>query len=190
MIMGVPAQLDMVETTSPYYRSTYVFVSRDGRDCDLLAQETRAADLKIGVQLIGDNGFNTPPAHALGQQGISPILCGYTVYGDYRDASPRGSDCGGRRERAKSTWPPSGGRSPVILRARPAQVPLRPSRDARPRLPRLRFHFDIAIGVRKGDQPLKSKLDHVPERRRDDIRGCFESYGIPPFQCAASSDLQ
>ena len=60
VVIGTPA-LDMIGVTQPYYRSGYVFVSRasdDIRFTSLLAPELRT--LRVGVQLIGDDGFNTP----------------------------------------------------------------------------------------------------------------------------------
>ena len=44
--------------------------------------------LRIGVQLIGDDGANSPPAHALSRRGIVRNLIGFSVYGDYRTDSP------------------------------------------------------------------------------------------------------
>ncbi|HEU0150926.1 MAG TPA: quinoprotein dehydrogenase-associated putative ABC transporter substrate-binding protein, partial [Bradyrhizobium sp.] len=35
VVMGVPAGYDLVETTKPYYRSTYVFVTRQDQHLDL-----------------------------------------------------------------------------------------------------------------------------------------------------------
>ena len=51
-------------------------------------KDERLRSLSIGVQLIGDDGFNTPPAHALSEQGIVDNVVGYTVYGDYRQSNP------------------------------------------------------------------------------------------------------
>ena len=42
----------------------------------------------IGVQLIGDEGMNTPPAHALTERGIVGSVRGFMVYGDYRNDHP------------------------------------------------------------------------------------------------------
>jgi mxaJ protein len=73
-IMGVPTELDMVETTHPYYRSSYVFVSRTDRGLDLAAMtDPRLKRLRIGVQLIGNGGFNTPP-HMLSATSPSLIM--------------------------------------------------------------------------------------------------------------------
>ena len=89
VIMGVPAQLDMVATTRPYYRSSYVFLSRDDRRIDLVSiSDPRLRDLRIGVHLLGDDGFNTPPANALGEEGITRNVVGYSIYGDYRTPNP------------------------------------------------------------------------------------------------------
>jgi quinoprotein dehydrogenase-associated probable ABC transporter substrate-binding protein len=89
VIMGVPVGLDMVETTRPYYRSSYVFLSRSDRQLDIASMtDPRLRTLKIGIQLIGDDGFNTPPGHALAEQGIVDNVVGYTVYGDYRRPNP------------------------------------------------------------------------------------------------------
>jgi mxaJ protein len=70
-IMGVPAKLDLVTTSQPYYRSTYVFVYRSDHGLDRLNSilDPRLRKLAIGVQLIGDDGYNTPPSHALSEQG-------------------------------------------------------------------------------------------------------------------------
>jgi mxaJ protein len=88
-VMGVPVDYELVETTRPYYRSTYVFVSRAGRNLDVASiKDARLNDLKIGVHLIGSDGMNTPPSLALGQRNIVQNVVGYMIYGDYREPDP------------------------------------------------------------------------------------------------------
>jgi hypothetical protein len=71
VLMGVPP-LDMIRTTRPYYRSAYVFVSRQDRALDFSSIEApELKNLSIGVHLIGDDGANTPPADALGERTLS-----------------------------------------------------------------------------------------------------------------------
>ena len=79
----------MTGTTDPYYRSTYVFVTRADRHLGDLRSydDPRLSKFTIGVQLIGDDGANTPPAHALARRGNIDNVRGYMVYGDYRDAT-------------------------------------------------------------------------------------------------------
>jgi len=56
VIIGVPRLMDMVETTRPYYRSTYVFLSRQDRHLNLRSiKDPRLKDLKVGIQLIGND---------------------------------------------------------------------------------------------------------------------------------------
>jgi ABC-type amino acid transport substrate-binding protein len=66
VVLGVPAGFELALTTSPYYRSTYAFVSRKDRHLGVRSFDDEALRrLKVGVQLVGDDGANTPPAHAL-----------------------------------------------------------------------------------------------------------------------------
>src|SRR5947209_8590624 len=44
--------------------------------------------VRVGVQVIGDDYTNTPPAHALSRRGIVGNVVGYTVYGDYAQPDP------------------------------------------------------------------------------------------------------
>src|SRR5918995_717015 len=89
LIIGVPAGYDPVLTTRPYYRSTYVFVSRRDRRLALTSlDDPRLRTLRIGVHLMGDDGANAPPAHALARRSIIANVSGYTIYGDYTEPNP------------------------------------------------------------------------------------------------------
>ncbi len=179
VIMGVPADLRKVETTRPYYRSTYVFVSRAGSgDAISSLKDARLRSLTIGIQLIGDNGFNTPPSHALTSEGIVNNLRGYTVYGDYRQANPPARIVEAVRDGEvdiAAVWGPlagyfaSRGGTPLVV------TPVSDPDD----FPGLRFQFDIAMGVRKGDEVFKSQLNAVIERRHPEITALLKSYGVP-----------
>ena len=54
----------------------------------MIRQVTVLRGLRIGVHLIGDDGFNVPPAHALARRGIVGNVRGYPIYGDYREPNP------------------------------------------------------------------------------------------------------
>ena len=178
VVMGVP-DLDMIDTTRPYYRSTYVFVSRADRRLDFSSIEApELRTLRIGVHLIGDDGANPPPAHALGAQGIVDNVVGYMIYGDYREDSPpaRLIEAVERGDvDVAAVWGPLAG-----YFAKHSQVPLRvvPITDTEAYRP-LVFQFPIAMGVRKGDRALADRLNQVIERRGDEIRALLERYGVP-----------
>jgi mxaJ protein len=89
VVMGVPHDLAMLSTTEPYYRSSYVFVTRKDRGLDITSlDDPLLQHLKIGVQLIGDDMSNAPPAHALAQRGVVNNVVGFMVYGDYARPNP------------------------------------------------------------------------------------------------------
>ena len=186
VIMGVPP-LDTIANTRPYYGSTYVFVSRRDRGLDfssIQAPELKA--LRIGVHLIGDDGANTPPAHALGAQHIVDNVVGYMIYGDYREESPpaRLIEAVERGEvDVAAAWGPLAGyfaqRSPVPLKI----VPITDTAAYRPLL----FQFPIAMGVRQGDEALADQLNEIIERRRQDIQALLTRYGVPLVEPGAEA---
>jgi mxaJ protein len=179
VILGVPTGMDMVLRTAPYYRSTYVFVTRRDRGLRIASLDDPALRrLRVGVQLIGDDGANTPPAHALSRRGIVRNVRGYTVYGDYTTDSPpsRIIDAVVKGEvDVAIAWGPMAGYwakhagAPLVL------TPVSPQID----LPFLPFVFDIAMGVRRGDSTLRASLDSSLVRHRGDIRAILDAYGVP-----------
>jgi mxaJ protein len=180
VIMGVPAGFEMVATTRPYYRSRYVFVYRADRGYGELTsiRDPRLKHLAIGVQLIGDDGYNTPPAHALSQQGIVSNLVGYTVYGDYREPNPPAriidAVANGTVDVA-AVWGPLAG---YFAARAPVPLTLAPITDTAGFKP-LRFEYDIAVGVRKDDGALKDRIDGALERHRAEIERLLHDYGVP-----------
>lgn len=179
VVMGVPASYDLVETTKPYYRSTYVFVTRQDHHLDLRSLlDPRLHTLKIGVHLIGNDGNNPPPAQALGQEGIVDNVRGYSIYGDYRQADPparlieavENGDID-----VAAAWGPLGG-----YFAKHSRVPLTvtPMRDGERFAPQ-QFQFAISMGVRKGDHDLRDRLNGFIDRHREEIASLLRSYGVP-----------
>src|SRR5919108_4366575 len=89
VVLGVPHDFELTLTTRPYYRSTYVFVYRRDKGLTIRSlDDPLLRQVKVGVQLIGDDYANTPPAHALAQRQIINNVVGYTVYGDYAQDNP------------------------------------------------------------------------------------------------------
>jgi mxaJ protein len=179
LVIGVPAHYHLVETTIPYYRSTYVFVTQRSRHLDLVSlTDARLHSLKIGVHLIGDDGNNPPPADVLGQQGIVENVRGYPIYGDYRDPNPPArlieAVADGTVDVA-AVWGPLGG-----YFAKRSKVPLAvsPIADGDKFAPQ-QFQFDIAMGVRKGDHQLRDQLNAFIAQNRDEIATLLKSYDVP-----------
>src|SRR3954470_8142317 len=63
VVMSVPSGFERVRTTRAYYRSAYVFVTRRDRHLDVRSfDDPRLHDLRIGIQLTGDDYANPPAA--------------------------------------------------------------------------------------------------------------------------------
>ena len=132
LVLGVPAGFEWRLTTEPYYRSSYVFVSRKDRDLAIrVASTTRAANPQVGVQLIGDDGTNTPPAHALAARGIVDNVAGFTRLRRLHRRRTRRPGSWTRWRRATSTSRSSGARWPVTSpEAATRELDARPGRAA------------------------------------------------------------
>jgi mxaJ protein len=176
---GIGSNVEMVATSRPYYRSSYMFVTRAGdRLAGLTLDDPRLKKLRIGVQMVGDDASNSPPAHALANRGILGNVRGYMLYGDYRKPNPP-AEIIEAVERGDVdvafVWGPLAGyfaaRSPVPLRIEPVtpwfadmQWPMQ---------------FDISVGVQKDNQKLLNEIDQVLGRRSGDIRKLLARYHVP-----------
>lgn len=179
LIPGVASSMEMLGTTRPYYRSTYTVVTRAGSGLDIAGfDDPRLETLSIGVQMIGDDFSNTPPAHALARRGIVANVRGYMVYGDYGRPDPQAAIveavAAGEVDVA-FVWGPVAGwyaaRQSVPLRVAPLE-----QRFDGPQLPML---FDVSLGTRKEDRALRSEIEAVLVRRAPEISALLDSYRIP-----------
>jgi mxaJ protein len=178
LVIGMP-KADAVLATRPYYRSSYVFVSREDQGLDLRSlKDPRLRTLKVGVHLIGDDGWNVPPAHALAQQGIVANVVGYSLLGDYAEPDPPArlieAVASGDVDVAIA-WGPLAG-----YFARRSAVPLRiePVADGAEFIP-LVFEYPIGMAVRRDDAALRDQLDAIIERRQAEITAILARYGVP-----------
>jgi mxaJ protein len=176
---GVASTVEMVATSRPYYRSSYMFVTRakDGLS-GLTLDDPRLKRLRIGVQMVGNDAMNTPPAHALARRGLVSNVRGYMLYGDYKEPNP---PAGIVRAVARGevdaalVWGPLAG-----YFARGSPVPLRLERVT-PWLDGAQWPmaYDISVGVRKDDGALLREIDAVLARRAGTIRALLARYAVP-----------
>jgi mxaJ protein len=189
VVMGLPAGFELALTTRPYYRSTYVFVARAEVPRVASFDDPTLRRLRIGVQIIGDDYSNAPPAHALAQRHITSNVVGYTVYGDYAQPNPpaRIIEAVARGEvHVAIAWGPLAGYFAARQSVPLTVTPVSPQID-RPWLP---FVFDIAMGVRRGDMALKAELERILLRRRTDIDAILAEYQVPRLDLAGAAALQ
>jgi len=179
IVMGVPSNFELALPTKPYYRSSYVFVSRKDKSVDIRSfDDPLLRKLRIGIQLVGDDFANTPPAQALTNRNIVSNVVGYTVYGNYAEPNPPAriidAVADGHIDLA-IVWGPLAGyfarRSPAPLSLVPVLKPL----DG----PAVPFVFDISVGVRQKEFGLRDELQGALDRRHKEIEKILDEYGIP-----------
>lgn len=176
VLMGVPTTLTSVETTKPYYRSTYVFVSRQDRHLDVKSlDDPRLSTWRIGIHIVGDD--YAPPASALARRGVTANIVPFSLFGEYGDENPpakiiRAVEAGDVD--VAIVWGPFAG-----YFAKSAKVPV----DIVPVSPAvflaIPFTYDISLGVRKGDDALKARLDQVLTSQSGTVQQILAQYGLP-----------
>jgi mxaJ protein len=182
VVLGVPAEFELAQTTRPYYRSTYVFVSRRDRGLGLRSlDDERLKTLRVGVQMIGDDFSNSPPAHALSARGIVQNVVGYSVLGDYSQPNPPArivdAVAAGDIDVAL-VWGPLAGYFAKRQADGLEVLPISPQIDS----PARPFVFDIAMAVRRGDKERRQLLDDFIVRRATDIDRLLSEFGVPLVQ--------
>lgn len=176
---GVAVGLERVSTTRPYYRSTYVFVSRADSKLDgLTLDDPRLRTARVGVQLIGNDAMNTPPAHALARRGVVQNVRGYSVYGNYTQPNPpaRIVAAVARGEiEVGLVWGPLAGyfasHSPIRLRVQPVT----PALDDGV----LPMTYSIAMGVSRAEPRLRARVDEILQAEAPAIGKILDAYHVP-----------
>lgn len=184
VVMGVPSGFDEAAATHPYYRSSYVFITRRDRDLHISSfDDPRLRNLKIGVHVLGDQDDSVPPVHSLTSRGIVHNLVGFSIFGSLNEQNPPADLIKAVEDRKVDVaiaWGPLAG---YFSRHSTVPLDITPITDD-PANPNLPFHFDIGIGVRNGNTSLKNTLDGELTRRRNDIDRILHQYGIPQIATA------
>jgi quinoprotein dehydrogenase-associated probable ABC transporter substrate-binding protein len=181
VFIGVPAGFDKVLRTRPYYRSTYVAITRRGAPPFAGFDPAGLQARRFGVQLIGNDLAASPPGYALAKGGAVDNVTGFLVYGDGPAGKRMVDAVAGGSIDVALVWGPQAGwfarRSKVALDVAPVQAPAG--------LP-MPFEYAIAMGVRKGDTALRDRLDGFLARRQADIDAILDDYAVPRAATAAA----
>src|SRR5437588_886165 len=80
LVIGIPDKYNQLLTTRPYYRSSYVFVSRrNARRHPASLNDSALRQMRVGVQILDDD--YAPPATALARRGMQANLVGFETKG-------------------------------------------------------------------------------------------------------------
>jgi len=185
LLIGIPANYGPVLTTSPYYRSTYVFVSRRDQRLNLVSFDSPAlheSGLKIGVQVLDEQ--YTPPGEALARRGLQSAIVGFNTSGEGADSIIR--SVLKHQINAAVVWGPLAGYFAQKYRSSLQLAAVEPEVDP----PGLPFTFAISMGVRKGNIALRDELEKFLIERRAEISGILNQYGVPQLPLSPATAIQ
>jgi mxaJ protein len=191
VVPGLPVGSELARPTTPLYRSGYAFVQQADAKPVSSFDDPRLKDLRIGVQMVGDDGYNTPPAHALSRRGIVANVRGYGLYGDYSEPHPPSRIVEAVAKGGIDVavvWGPLAGyfsakQSPSL------QVTLvHPPFDGA----RVPLAFDIAFAVRRDDDggTFAQEIGGALRRHRAEINAILADYAVPRLDAPQAPEVQ
>jgi quinoprotein dehydrogenase-associated probable ABC transporter substrate-binding protein len=170
VVIGVAVGDGQMQTTSPYYRTTYALIFKPGTGLDGVEQlsDPRLKDKHIGI-IAG-----TPPATALVRNGLMERARPYPLVVDTRVESPNhamADDVAAGRLDAGVLWGPMAGYFAQSETPHLTVVPLLKEAG--------QMDFRIAMGVRRSDQDWKRKLNRLIAENQPQIDRILTEYGVP-----------
>ena len=176
VVLGVPATLPDVLTTKPYYRSTYVFVTRTDRHLGITSlTDPRLSRLRIGIHVVGDD--YAPPAIALAHRGITQNVSGFSLFGEYGERNPPRKLIDAVEHGAVDVaivWGPFAG---YFSKDQPLDLDIAPVAPAT--FLGVPFTYEISAAVRKGNNALRAELNDIFQSQAAVIRRILDQYGVP-----------
>jgi mxaJ protein len=178
VLIEIPKGYDLVTWTKAYYRSAYVIadLTNGGLKISSLDDPALRQAKRIGVHM------STPPYDVLGDRGLQEQVVTYTTVYDHRDpdVSRRPTRLledlvAGKVDVAIAWGPLVGHFAKVAQKNGGASLTLVPLQDDKA----IPMTFEMSMGVKKGDQALKVKLEEAIDRRQAEIRQVLEDFGVP-----------
>jgi mxaJ protein len=184
VVMGVDADDPRVATTKSYYRSGYVFISREADNLDLkdwnspaLKKAQRiafvpATPAEVMLRAIGryNDMFNY-------QQELVGYKSKRNQYVKY-DVPKLVNEVSSGHAEIAVLWGASAARY-VKESSVPLTMTLIPDDNKRADGQKVGHHYSTSMGVRKGDAGLLAQLNQVIEKEQDAITELLETEGIP-----------
>jgi quinoprotein dehydrogenase-associated probable ABC transporter substrate-binding protein len=178
VMMGVPVDFEALLTTTPIYRSTYVFAYLKGNGIDIKSlNDPVLSKARIGVY--ETSGLR----NALATHGVKSNI---VVMGTTHDADlvPEHQPwhqveqvVDGELDIA-AVWGPFAG---WVKETQHAPLVLVPTNRMDDQVP---MEFSVAVGVRKYDAVMKYAIEDAMEAKKQEIGDILTAYGVPLVQCS------
>jgi quinoprotein dehydrogenase-associated probable ABC transporter substrate-binding protein len=172
VVLGIVQGDDIVQPTSPYYRTSYAAAYRtDGplKGLDSLS-DPRLKTAKIGIVA------GTPPASLLAADGLLGQIKSYSLVVDTRFDSPTHEmmdDLDRGDIDVALLWGPIAGYYAKKAKTPTEVVPLVKDKGGPPMV------YRIVMGVRHSDQNWKRTLNKLISENQGEIQTILRSYGVP-----------
>jgi quinoprotein dehydrogenase-associated probable ABC transporter substrate-binding protein len=177
VIMGLPVESDLAETTKPYLHSTYVLLIAKGRGWDDISEASQLPQLPLQKQetlkiAMFDRGPGTTwlQKNGLLQQGVP--YQSMTGDSEHNIAMQIENDLRNGKIDMVILWGPM---AAYVQSQSPKDsyiaIPMQSS-------PGMRFDFSIAMAVRQGDKQRKQQLNELIDKNLDKIHDIIDNYGI------------
>lgn len=172
VLMGVPAGMKRVRTTIPYYRSSYVFVTRKRDQLQLTRfDDPRIGTQRIGLQILEDD--YAPPSVPLARSGHAAQFVGYTSFGAAGEEIVRA--VADKRVGFSVVWGPLAGYYVARQRVPLSMTPVSPAVDTSG----IPFSYAISMAVHSSDTALAEALNGAIRRNQAQILRILNVYHVP-----------
>lgn len=171
LVIGTIAGGDIMQTTNPYYYSTYVMVVRSDRKDSLSGiDDPKLKNMRIGIIAA------TPPTDLLVRHGLIANVKPYALMVDTRYESPTRQmieDIVKGDVDVGLLWGPIAG-----FYAKHENMPLTiMALKNEPGAPRMDYR--VAMGVRANEPEWRRRINAVIVKRRPEITAILQDYGVP-----------
>jgi quinoprotein dehydrogenase-associated probable ABC transporter substrate-binding protein len=171
LVMGTVAGDEMMQTTTPYYYTSYVMVYRSDKGLSISGfDDPKLKSLTIGIVA------GTPPTDLLLKYKLADRMRSYALVVDTRFESPTHEmiqDIASGKIDVGLLWGPIAG---FYVRRDKLPMAFTPLKNE-PGMPRVDYH--IAMGVRPGEPEWRRQLNAAIVKDHDAIVAVLKDYGVP-----------
>jgi quinoprotein dehydrogenase-associated probable ABC transporter substrate-binding protein len=171
LVMGTVAGDDIMQTTNPYYYSTYVMIFRSDGGMRISGMD----DAKLNAMRIGVVGA-TPPTDLLVRHSLMVNAKPYALTVDTRHESPAHQlvqDVASGELDVGLVWGPIAGYY-IRRDALPLDMVVLRGEPGAPRM-----DYRIAMGVRANEPEWRRRINAIIVKRQRDITAILRDYGVP-----------